>query len=320
MGIVSGVFSDFLGVTFPRDNYLAGARDGVLAALPPSCFQESDGRVVDGIGRGVLTLGLKYGVGVLTVSGAFLASLRRTWSGLPGEPFTRCYFDELLSAIAQWPHRVTKLHATLDVVADGREVVTAVYDRACAGGVTLTRKTIPASQVSMVRRPALYGPGDTGTAYLGRRTRDVWLKVYDKRNELLDRREALEDGAPSLDGFFDPGPLTRFEVALGRKVGCTLRDVSDPASVFWHHVADVLPPPPGVAPWAPMGEGFSMPPPLERLPAEQLRLLLEHSADVARAVRLADKIGPNGRTLLASMLRKLVVPVAASEASSAVGA
>lgn len=329
MGIVASVFCDFLGVTVPRDEFHA-AQDAVLGSLPPSAYQEPGGLVLlDGSQSGVLRMGVKYGVGVITASGAFLASLRRTWWRLPSAPDQagrtsqvdqgRCYYDEFLGALGQVPHRVTKLHATMDLVADGREVVPALYDRAKAGGVTLTRKAVPPSQVSMVRRPALYGPGDTGTVYIGKRTRDVWVKVYDKRNEMLDRREALED-SPTLDGFYDPGPLTRYEVALGRHIGCTLRDAVDPAAVFWHHMGDLLAVPQGVASWAPMAEGYTMPPPLGREPIEQLRLLLDNSPDVARAVALADKLGPNGRSFLGSMLRKLVIPTPALKPSPAVGA
>ena len=321
MGIVPAVFSDFLGVTYPRDEFHA-ARDLVLASLPPSAYQESEGRVVLGGGpsAGLLGIGIKYGVGIITASGVFLRSLRGAFRGVPGhDADSRCYLDEFLSALGQGPHRVTKLHATLDVVADGREVVPALYDRARSGGVTLTRKAVPPSQVSMVRRPALYGPGDTGTVYIGRRTRDVWVKAYDKRNELLDRREVLED-FPSLDGFYDPGPLTRYELALGRHVGCTLRDAANPTAVFWHHMRDLLPCPEGAPAWSPMAEGYSMPPPLAREPIDQLRLLLDGSPDIARAVGLADKLGPHGRRLLGSMLAKVVVASSPLVPSAAVGA
>lgn len=319
MGIVPAVFSDFLGVTYPRDEFLQGVREGILAALPPSAFQEADGIVRLDAGSGVLRMGVKHGVGVVTISGMFLGALRRTWMGSDVQPLERCYFDQVLGALGQWPHRVTKLHATLDLVTDGRDVVPALYDRAKAGGVTLTRKAVPPAQVSMVRRPALYGPGDTGTAYIGKRTRDVWVKVYDKRNEMLDRREVLED-SPTLDGFFDPGPLTRYELALGRHVGCTLRDAADPTAVFWHHMTDLLAVPQGVASWSPMAEGYSLPPPIPREPIEQLRLLLDNSPDVARAVALADKLGPHGRTFLGRMLAKVVLPASALTPSPAVGA
>jgi hypothetical protein len=321
MGIVAAAFCDFLGVTYPRDEYHT-AREAVLASLPGSAYQESEGRIVlaDPGAKGLLAMGIKYGVGVITASGGFLQSLRHTQVYSPSQPgqVRECY-PEFLAALSVAPHRVTKLHATMDLVLDGREVVPALYERAKVGGVTLTRKAVPPSQVSMVRRPALYGPGDTGTAYIGKRTRDVWVKVYDKRNELLDRREVLE-ASPTLEGFYDPGPLTRYELALGRHVGCTLRDAADPTAVFWHHMGDLLPVPQGVASWAPMAEGYSMPPPHAREPIEQLRLLLDSSPDVARAVVLADKLGPHGRTFLGSMLAKLVVPAPPLKPSPAVGA
>lgn len=321
MGIVAAVFCDFLGVTYPRDEFHE-IRDVVLGSLPGSAYQETEGIVRLGpVDPGVLRLGVKHGVGSITASGGFLRTLRATTVHAPSQPGqVRCCFSEFLAALSQAPHRVTKLHATLDLVADGRDVVLALYDRAKAGGVTLTRKAVPSSQVSMVRRPALYGPGDTGTAYIGKRTRDVWVKVYDKRNEMLDRREVLEVDEPALDGFYDPGPLTRYELALGRHVGCTLRDASDPAAVFWHHMGDLLAVPQGVAPWVPMAEGYTLPPPFGREPIEQLRLLLDSSPDVARAVALADKLGPHGRSFLGRMLAKVVLPASPLKPSPAVGA
>lgn len=321
MGIVPTAFCDFLGVTYPRDEF-HDAREAVLAVLPGSAYQEAEGsiRLADPGAEGLLRMGIKYGVGIITASGGFLQCLRHTQVYSPSQPdqVHEC-FSEFLAALTVAPHRVTKLHATMDLVRDGREVVPALYDRAKSGGITLTRKAVPPSQVSMVRRPALYGPGDTGTVYIGKRTRDVWVKVYDKRNELLDRREVLED-SPTLDGFYDPGNLTRYEVALGRHVGCTIRDAADPTAVFWHHMGALLPVPQGVASWAPMAEGYAMPPRHQREPIEQLRLLLDSSPDVARCVALADRLGPHGRSFLGQMLARMVLPEVPLKPSPAVGA
>lgn len=304
MGIVSEVFCDYLNVTFPADVF-PDAQEAVLGlATLAGGYQAVPGLVRWDGSSGTLKHGHRFGTGFVSLSGAALARLRHAHV-MVGNTVGHSFFVELLSVLGAYPHRVAQLHATLDVVADGRTVIPALYERAQVGAFSLTRKCIPPRQVKWLRRSALYGPGQTGTVYVGNRTRDVWFKVYDKRNELLDRA-GDDDAGRTLDAFPDPGDLVRYELALGRHVGCTLRDVADPAAVFWHHMREVLAAPAG-APiaWAPMGEGFSVPAPVERLPYTQLQLLLENSPDIARAVALADRMGPHGRQLLSRLLDKI---------------
>lgn len=302
MGIVSEVFCDYLNVTFPADVF-NDAQEAVLGlATMVGGYQAVPGLVRWEGSSGTLKHGQRFGTGFVSLSGAALMRLRSSFF-VAGPAHS--YFVELLGVLGAFPHRVAQLHATFDVVADGRTVIPALYERAQAGAFSLTRKRIPPRQVKWLRRSALYGPGQTGTVYVGNRTRDVWFKAYDKRNELLDRSGDDEQGR-TVDAFPDPGHLVRYELALGRHVGCTLRDVADPAAVFWHHMREVLAPPEGApSSWSPMGEGFVSPPTVERLPYAQLQLLLEHSPDVARAVALADRMGPHGRRLLFRMLDRV---------------
>lgn len=296
MGIIPGPFADFFNVTFPRDSFdlacdrLLGvaAEAGGFVLAPGLCRLGGSERF-----PGIVKFGVVHRVGRVSVSGQALAELR-----------ARGLLDAFLCAAGEQPHRVTCLHATLDVRCDARPVLRRLYARGKRGAVSFGRKAIPGHQVSAVRRAALYGGGDTGTVYLGKRTRDVWAKVYDKRNELLER--ALADDVGTLSGLADPGPLTRYELALGRHVGVSLRDVAAPEAVFWHFAGDVLLPRPSSAPaWSPAGDGYTLPPaPLPDY-ARQLELLLEVSVDIRRAVALSDRLGPQGREWLCHKLRSL---------------
>lgn len=212
-------------------------------------------------------------------------------------------FESVLAIIGGYEHKVTGMHVALDVRAESRPILNRIYRRGVRGEIRLTRKAIDSRHVSFVRRQALYAAHATGTVYAGNRRAGAWLKVYDKRNQILD---VLETDDPDVLAFNDPGPLTRYEVALGRHVGLTLGDVLNPVPVFWHHMRRILQPPAGVADWEPGSVGYFLPPPEKAPPAVQLELLLGSSHDLRRAVKLADEIGPNGPAWLVSKLRRLV--------------
>lgn len=318
MGILPRPFADFVNVSFPREQFTEAAEAivGLCAEVGgflefPGCMRlpGADDASHDG---GVVKFGARFGTGFVSVSGGALAALR-----LAGK------FDALLFTIAQFPHRVTSLHATLDRAEDARRVLPRLYARAKRGQVALGRKGIPARQVKFLRRPALYGEGDTGTVYLGERTRDLWAKVYDKRNEMLDAiKGGSAEAQATLVGYLDAGPLTRYELAIGRHVGASLRDVADPEAIFWHFAGGVLlPRPEGIAAWEAAGEGYAMPPPPPPDYWRQLELLLERSPDVHRMLRLADRLGPEGRKVLTMKLRDFVPPplVAPEALPAAVG-
>jgi hypothetical protein len=314
MASIAVPFADFVNVSLPREA-LQPCLDGVLDWVTQAGgVSDREGLCRLGEG-GTVKYGSMHRVGYLSFSGAALAALRGAR-----------LFGEVLHAIGMHPHRVTLLHATLDLATDAVPVVRRVYKHFKSGMYALTRKRIGASAVTRVVGPAFPDWRETGTVYLGRRGAGVWAKVYDKRAHVLaearkaSRATATEEfPADFLAELADPGPLTRFELSLGRHVGCTLRDVDDPAGVFWHHVGDLakfLPDRPStLAAWSPGADGYHLDAPVERLPWQQMQLLLERSPDVRKLARLIHELGPAGAKLAHGKLSKL-----GQEAAHAVGA
>lgn len=292
MAILSQPTADFCNVSLPRESYSVVVDDVLDVAYECGAWSRYPGLVcVDG--GGALKFGERGQVGWLSMSGGLLAALRRSSRLL-----------DVLTIIGSESHRVTTLHACLDVVADAPSIVARLYRRAKAGNVGLTRKKIPASQVRKFTRVGHIDGRDTGTVYLGNRRRDVRAKVYDKRNELLDRAIDEHGSSSAIVALNDSGPLVRYELEVGRKVGATLRDVNEPASMFVHFMSGLLDCRhiDGVQPWGPHALGYEVGQRPEPNYARQLELLLEHSPDIKRAVTIADKLGREGRRYLTSKL------------------
>lgn len=248
------------------------------------------------LGRsGLVLFGRRHVVGTVSVSGDALAELR-----------TARLLEQFLWAVQPYPHRVTQVHVTLDLVEDAPTVLRRLFRRAVRGDVSFTRKAVQPADVSYVRRVSHYDGRGTGTLYLGKRGRQVWAKVYDNRNKLIDFAidDSLAADRASAVLLNDPGPSTRYEICVGRHADISLRDVAEPAALFWHFAdGALLARPAGVPEWVPGGVGFDL---AKRLynPAQQLELLLERSPDVRRAVELADRLGPHGRRFMVRSLER----------------
>lgn len=301
LSVAPGPFADFLNVTVPEERYasvLSEARE-LLRACGMRDEQEWGGYLGE---RGTFKHGIKWRIGTFGLSGDAIRELRTC-------PAFNAW-GEFLTIFGEGQHRVTRLDVALDVVDDGAAVVERMYARARRGGVSLTRKAVPRSQVKRLTSPPLYdGDRDTGTVYLGSRKRDVHARVYDKRQELLQRCSDAHGGMTAdLLALNDPGPLTRYELVLGRHVGVSTRDAYEPAAVFWHFAAESLLVPPASsevpAAWRPHGLGFTVPRSAEPDYARQLSLLVETSHDIRRAVVLADRLGIYGRDHLSRLLKK----------------
>lgn len=259
-------FADYVNVTVPSD-CIGALLDQVMPILDilgasessPGLFKLPDGRSSFKVHR-------RGHVGVFSASGGFLWALR-------GKGLFSAYLREL----AGFPHRVSMLHATQDyIVADPALVVQEVRRLGQLGELALTRKHILPGQVKSILAVGCHG-SETGTIYLGHRANaDVWAKIYDKREERLSH------------GFPDPGPVVRVEIAVQSDVGATLRDVSDPASIFFHFGSrSLVQVPEGVAPWLPYGDGY-VPSSAQFSPSalQRIESILEASPDVARILRI----------------------------------
>lgn len=291
MSSLPRVFADYVNFSYPLDG-AAGVVDDLLDVVPGHLEREGVYRAGYG---GTIKFGRRAGVGWCSLSGGVLQALRETAA-----------LDGALGVVGSLPHRVTTLHATVDLPLDAPEVLSKLYAVARRGEFALTRKAVPLRAVTRVVSPSADGR-DTGTLYLGRRTSSVWLKVYDKRQHILD---LLAGGAsvplclfPPGSAGGDTGPLTRYELALGRKVGVTLRDVSCPGPVFWHFMARWLPEhaPSPLPAWAPHAEGFEVARPEPDL-LSQLDGALDAPA-IRRLGRIAAALGPRGVDLVAARVR-----------------
>ena len=130
-----------------------------------------------------------YGrVGVFSASGGALAALRS--AGVFG--------DYLWLLSSEGPHRVTRIDAALDVVTPTWPLLRKLYRKVRQNSIRLSKKACTGRLIS---GPCVDG-GETGTLYLGKKSAEVHAKVYDKRQERLDK------------GYSDPGVLTRYEVTV----------------------------------------------------------------------------------------------------------
>lgn len=288
------IITDYLSVTMP-----VGAGPDLRDALTDVCLSLPESQT-DPLGVRVGKFGLlrfqdRHGVTIASASGVMLATLRAA-----------SLLEQYCVGIASvGPHRVTQIHAAGDVECDAPAELKRLYGLLRVGGIQLTRKRIPPSQVKTI-----FSPGedlrDTGSIMCGHRARhETTLCIYDRRHD------AIEKGKP------DPGPVLRYELRTSVP-GLTLRDAVQPEPVFYHFMGALFPRPDAVPTWEPHGEGFVM----QRQPIElqdRLRRLVDQSPDFARAIELADQLPGEGFDVLVRMLQSRAKRVRATRAFAAVG-
>lgn len=271
------VFCDWLDVTFHAERNPVGS----LASLLLSVGAEVAADGVYRLGDGTVHMGRRYGVMRVSASGGALAHLRFIGK-----------FMDWLSVISEWPHRITRLDAAMDVDRDGADVLDELRAAYPGGQVNLGRKALPVALLLAVRPDGR----ETGSFYVGRRSRArATARVYDKRQERLDKRG--QDGPPR----------TRYEVTVKQDYGATLRDAAEPERLFWHVASPaLLGRPEDVPEWAPdWSQGWRADPRPDLLPAEVLGRRLSNSAELALLLSIADEMGPGGRVWLVRRFAEL---------------
>lgn len=266
--LVKSPFADFLNLSL-----LPGESGSLLHDLAPLIDAVGAVQVRPGFfplpGGGSFKLFRRGRVFVFGASGQALDCLR-----------LRGLFDAYLSVFGGIPHRASMLHVAADYAVDAPPYLARLWRRAISGAIALTRKRIARSSV---RRYSRFDPEgrSTGTVYLGDRANaDVWAKVYDKRNETLDR------------GVADPGPLVRVELTFQSDVGASLQDVANPAPLFFHYaVPGLVGAAPGVPSWSPHAEGLVLPPPRSLTLSERLKGIITSSSDLDRLFHLSAELG-----------------------------
>jgi len=276
---------DFLNTTVPYD-HTANLASELLDACGPAGISIKNGDC-DGVWRigpdqGTLTLKRRGPVMVCGLSGSAIAALRKRLS---------CWLD-VLTVLASYPHRVTRLDAAFDLRIDAPPVLWELYQRGKRSGLRLGRAASPV-------KLAYWGPGstgaDTGTIYIGGKKAELKARVYDKRQERIDAREP------------DPGPWVRYEVTVTAAHEVSLADAQSPTALFWHFAHPALlrlpagasPPPP----WVPAGFGFQCPPREPRTAMERLIRYLDSTDIIQTLCKFAAACGPHGALLVIERLK-----------------
>lgn len=294
-----GIFCDGLTVTFPSSAIGAAFRELREFARDLGATEERRSYIrFPGGSLMRLCEGTGGSWGSCEAKGSALAYLR-----------SQNAYTGLLAALAGHAHQVTRLDAALDLLEDAPAHVARVYAMARAGKLRWGRKALSPRDLNHNLRPALYDPAiETGTAYVGQRGQRVMLRVYDKRNERLDK------------GELDLGPCTRFEFAYDKRMGCTLRDAEDPTALFWLHGQQVLQRPEGVPDWEAHGEGLAFPKRQRMGATERLQRACENSEALGNICQLALDLGDGGLDELKRLVTlryRLAVATAAFRAASA---
>lgn len=277
-------FCDYLNITVPKDY-----GDLVMRALSPYLDTLGTSEVSDGLYSlpdkgGTFKFHARGKVYIMGHSGGFLAALRS--QGL---------FNQFLTEYAEFPHRISMLHATADFRVDSPAVIQQFKALGQSGEFALTRKRVESKYVHALLSLDAEGR-ETGTVYFGnRKNSDVWAKVYDKRHERLSK------------GAKDCGALLRVEVAVQSDVGATLRDASVPELLFFHFAGkSMVSTPSNMRAWVPYAEGYDLPSHNEQLTGiQRLKGVLEFSNDIGRLIKIARlEYGYEGGTVLAGLIKK----------------
>ena len=273
-------FVDYAGFSFPESEAEALLDDVIGHALLAGGCLASDDDSVSKDGVKLCYWGKYSGVQWMRITGSGLRAFREQGN-----------LEHVIGCINAHEHKVTQLHIALDIAEHAPRRLGLLQRRVRRGNLFLTQKAV--KWWNTVKGPCPVTSGTTGTLYLGKRTSDVWAKVYDKRAERINK------------GFDDPGPLTRYELSLGRHTNISLADLANPAPAFWHHMSrpqGVLPSSQDVPEWEQQGSGYHLPP---REPPDvvgQCMRLLDCSADLQRLKRLLAALPPTSRAFVRSRL------------------
>lgn len=209
-------------------------------------------------------------------------------------------FGEALGIIGSRPHRVTQIHAKVDVHGDELVQKLSDYsDQALNAGLHGVEPT--KSRAMLEVRPDNKISKNT---YVGTRQAELQRCVYDKRLERHIR--GYSEFAKAIDEL-----SVEIRVQKGvRRAGLSLNDAYDVSTMFWHYMADCpivgSHKPSQVGEWVTHGSGFECERKL-RSPEQKVRdydlygdwrsaLALAHSCGMLEV--LLDSINSHGRKLL----------------------
>lgn len=290
------IFCDFLTVTYsPLDSPVDEARRALIS-LGGVMFMDD----ALTFGDGTVKFADKAKYSMISFTGGALDRLR-----------SLSEFEALLALLGSSPHSVTRLDVARDVVEDTPVILSQYYRRYKRRPPAFGRK---AARIQRTTCPSHYDGRETGTISIGNRRSAVYGRIYDKRQQLMERNKST---------LGDIGPCTRYELELKIKQGerrPSLRDAALPESIYWHFAVPTYfeAAPDHVEPWNPSDGSskweFVM---SERLPYAALERFVEsHEVSTTLAI-LADACGPEGRSTALRMLKNRLeaVPVVADDES-----
>jgi len=281
----NSVFTDFLSVTYNPDHFDVTN----IKLLLLGCGYELDASSAklfkfvrpDDPLAGLIRIESKFNHVRISVSGKALGYLRKLDQ-----------YINLLVHLSEFPHRITRLDATMDTPDDFPLVhrrISRLYpdDRVC-----LSRKQSIINYNLSKRDDGLR----SGSLYMGGTRDQLQILIYDKTLEMRDKFSITIPTA------------CRYEMRFKSSFNLTLRDASDPTELFWAHAHLInLKTPSGVAERVPTGDltGW-LNTTLKPLPFSKLVSYVEHSTALDSMIVLADEVGDTGRSMLLRLLTQRI--------------
>lgn len=280
-------FSDWLSISYPiscspHSELISFLNQYVLFGYTDLGKGKESYKGLDG---GVCFITSKNGYCNISISGSVIQKCRDAGA-----------FRDFISILSLAPHNITRLDAAYDVPVSGHKVIKRI------------QATYPDCAVELAnrRRRLQYvldqdSDGNfTGTAYFQNSTYKgtVKLRVYDKTHQMF---QVFGETIPTT---------TRYELSVAR--GASLRDFSDPTSVFWHFLPHgLLEKPSGIADWS-AAERINYDDYADSLVTdyEKLRFLIQSSPALLDLVKKANTVN-GGSTLLEREIRSMVSMYAA---------
>jgi hypothetical protein len=268
-------FCDWLNVTCDPDNSFVPAMLEFLDFIScPVAYADDEKILIDvGFGKVKITMGQKSRFHSVSASGSVLSHLRS--SNL---------FSDYLSVLASVPHKVTRLDAAIDLSVDAPLYLRMLERQYPDDRVKFTRKTVKVTRLYSARES---DGKQSGSWYAGNYGKArLTARVYDKQLEALDNRgESLP-------------PTTRIELTFAKDFGCTLKDASMPASLFFTHCKPVLDTETNHVVWESYAEAWEGTPLDVPLDWQIYQRRLQNSPEIAALIVLAAKLGPTGKDML----------------------
>lgn len=282
--MTSSVICDYLDITSKPDSAVCSEVIDFVTPYVSDVRVKDHATILDFEGSGTMKVEKRSTWSRVSASGSVL-SLFRALS----------IFDNYLSLLGSHPHRVTRLDAACDFSGDFADLLPKLRRKFSHQKVKLTQKSLPVTYLTSRRES---DNRETGTFYAGRhRKARVSARVYDKSQQMSD-----------VHGIDIP-PTIRYELTVRSEAGASLRDASEPDSIFWHFMSPSLlkiPPKLSPDPWEPDRSFNWESVPLDSDPAATLVSSVNHSAWLDHMASVADKLGPNGRRFLLREISKRI--------------